>query len=56
MEGAGPFGLIQAKLGVVTGGVVIFLWTARSGRVRLARNCLVFAVGSGVLGFASNLV
>jgi hypothetical protein len=43
-------------LGVVTGGVVIFLWTARNGRVRLARNCLVFAVGSGVLGFASNLV
>jgi hypothetical protein len=56
MEGAGPFGLVQAKLGVVTGGVVIFLWTARNGRVRLARNCLVFAVGSGVLGFASNLV
>jgi hypothetical protein len=56
MQTSGPLGLIQVKLGVVGLGVLVFLWTARIGRARLARNCLVFAVGAGILGFSSNLV
>jgi hypothetical protein len=56
MNGSGPLGLIQAKLGVVLLGVLVFVWTARLGRGRLARNCLVFAVGVGMLGTTSNMV
>jgi hypothetical protein len=56
MQSSGPIGLAQAKLGVVGLGVLVFVWTARVGRARLARNCLVFAVGAGVLGATSNMV
>jgi len=56
MESSGPLGLAQAKLGVVLLGVVVFVRTARAGRARLARNCLVFALGAGVLGATSNIV
>jgi hypothetical protein len=56
MYNSGPLGLVQAKLGVVLLGVLVFVWTARVGRARLARNCLVFAVGAGVLGVTSNMV
>jgi Domain of unknown function (DUF5658) len=56
MESSGPLGLAQVKLGVVAFGVMVFIWTARVGRARLARNCLVFVVGAGVLGATSNIV
>jgi hypothetical protein len=53
---AGPFGLIALKLGVVGSGVLLFVRAARLGRARLARNCLLLALGIGLLGAASNLV
>jgi hypothetical protein len=53
---SGPMGLAQVKLGVVLLGVLLFVRTAQLGRARLARNCLVFAAGVGVLGTTSNLV
>jgi Domain of unknown function (DUF5658) len=56
MTSSGPVGLIQAKLAVVLLGVLLFVRTAQVGRARLARNCLVFAAGVGVLGASSNLV
>jgi hypothetical protein len=56
VEGLGPLGLVHAKLSVVLLGVLIFIWNARIGRARLARNCLVFALGVGMLGATSNLV
>jgi hypothetical protein len=52
----GPLGLVELKLGVVLGGLLLMLRTARAGRRRLARNCLLLAAGLGLLGFASNLV
>jgi Domain of unknown function (DUF5658) len=56
MVNAGPGGLIALKLVVVVGGVMLFVRTAQLGRSRLARNCLLFAAGVGMLGTASNLV
>ncbi|HTD78423.1 MAG TPA: hypothetical protein VK898_12355 [Chloroflexota bacterium] len=56
MASAGPLGLMELKLGVVIAGLVLFVRTARAGRARLARNCLLIAVGIGLLGWASNLV
>ena len=56
MNTAGPLGLVEAKLGVVLAGVLLFMRTARAGRPRLARNCLLMACCLGLLGFASNLV
>ena len=56
MLSTGPGGLIALKLVVVLGGVLLFVRTAQLGRARLARNCLLFAVGVGMLGAASNLV
>ena len=56
MANAGPLGLIPLKLGIVVVGVALFVRTAHVGRARLARNCLLFAAGVGVLGFASNMV
>ncbi len=56
MASAGPLGLVPLKLGVVTLGVALFVRTAYIGRARLARNCLLFAAGVGLLGAASNLV
>jgi hypothetical protein len=56
MHSSGPLGLVQAKLAVVLLGVLVFVWTARVGRARLARNCLVFALGVGMLGAASNMI
>ena len=56
MENSGPLGLIQLKLSVVVLGVALFVRTAHLGRARLARNCLVFVLGLGMLGAASNLV
>jgi len=56
MASAGPLGLVPLKLGVVAASVALFVRFAQVGRARLARNCLLFAVGVGVLGFASNLV
>jgi len=56
MSNSGPVGLIQVKLGVVRLGVFLFVRTAQLGRARLARNCLIFAAGVGVLGAVSNLV
>jgi hypothetical protein len=53
---AGPLGLIPLKLGVVGFGVTMFVRAAQLGRARLARNCLVFSAGVGVLGVASNMV
>jgi len=52
----GPLGLVELKLGVVLGGLLLMLRTAHAGRRRLARNCLLLAAGLGLLGFASNLV
>jgi hypothetical protein len=49
-------GLIPLKLGVVLIGVALFVRTARFGRARLARNCLVLAAAIGLLGATSNLV
>ena len=56
MHNAGPLGLVELKLGVVLGAVLLFVRTAHVGRPRLARNCLLIAAGIGMLGFASNLV
>ncbi|HEV7664133.1 MAG TPA: hypothetical protein VGQ62_11405 [Chloroflexota bacterium] len=56
MTSAGPLGLVELKLGVVIGGILLFVRTAQAGRPRLARNCLLIAAGVGLLGFASNLV
>jgi uncharacterized membrane protein len=56
MNTTGPLGLVEAKLGVVLAGVLMFMRTARAGRPRLARNCLLMACCLGLLGFASNLV
>jgi hypothetical protein len=56
MQTGGPIGLIEVKLGVVLVGVLLLVRTARLGRARLARNCLLVALGIGVLGWASNLV
>ena len=56
MSQAGPVGLAEVKLAVVAGGIVLFMRTARAGRARLARNCLVLAMLIGLLGAASNLV
>jgi hypothetical protein len=56
MTEAGPLGLAAVKLGVVLIGVLLFVRTARAGRPRLARNCLLIAAGIGLLGFTSNLV
>jgi uncharacterized membrane protein len=56
MNSAGPLGLMELKLGVVTAGIVLFVRTAQAGRPRLARNCLVIAFAIGLLGLASNLV
>jgi hypothetical protein len=56
MQNAGPIGLIEVKLGIVLGGVLLLVRTAQAGRPRLARNCLLLAVGIGILGWASNLV
>jgi hypothetical protein len=56
MQNAGPIGLIEVKLGIVLGGVLLLVRTAQVGRPRLARNCLLLAVGMGILGWASNLV
>jgi uncharacterized membrane protein len=52
----GPLRLAEVKLTVVVIGVLLFMRTARAGRPRLARNCLLLAAGIGLLGFASNLV
>jgi Domain of unknown function (DUF5658) len=56
MQTAGPLGLIEAKFLIVGLGVILFLHTARRGRARLARNCLLLAAALGALGFSSNLV
>ena len=56
MNTGGPLGLVEMKLGVVLAGVLLFVRTARLGRPRLARNCLLIAAGTGLLGFASNMV
>jgi hypothetical protein len=52
----GPLRLAEVKLAVVMIGVLVFMRTARAGRPRLARNCLLLAAGIGLLGFASNLI
>jgi hypothetical protein len=56
MHTGGPLGLIEVKLGVVLLGVLVFVRTARLGRPRLARNCLLLAACIGMLGWTSNLV
>lgn len=56
MQTWGPLGLIDLKMGVVLAGVLFLRYMARSGRPRLARNCLAVTMGLGLLGFASNLV
>ena len=56
MYTAGPIGLIELKLAVVLGAVVLLVRTAQVGRPRLARNCLLLAAGIGLLGWSSNLV
>ena len=56
MHYTGPLGLVEAKLIVVLGAIVLFIRCAQAGRARLARNCLLLAFGLGVLGAASNLV
>lgn len=56
METWGPLGMIDAKVGVVLVGILFLRHLARSGRPRLARNCLAITMCLGVLGFASNLV
>jgi hypothetical protein len=56
MTTAGPLGLTLLKLGVVGAGVILFVRAAQLGRARLARNCLVFSAGVGLLGVASNMV
>jgi uncharacterized membrane protein len=56
MATAGPMGLVPLKLGVVGGGVLLFVRAAQLGRARLARNCLLFSAAVGLLGIASNMV
>jgi hypothetical protein len=56
MQTAGPLGLAEAKFFIVGLGVILFLRTAKLGRARLARNCLLLAAALGALGFSSNLV
>jgi hypothetical protein len=56
MQSWGSIGLIEMKLGVVLGAVLLFVFTAQVGRPRLARNCLLLAAGMGILGWSSNLV
>jgi hypothetical protein len=56
MQTAGPLGLVEIKLGVVSIGLMLFVKTAQVGRARLARNCLLLAGCIGVLGWSSNLV
>ncbi|MDQ6670949.1 MAG: hypothetical protein M3069_09400 [Chloroflexota bacterium] len=56
MQNAGAIGLIEMKLGVVLAGVLLLVRTAHVGRPRLARNCLLLALGIGILGWSSNLV
>jgi len=56
MATGGPLQLAGVKLVVVMFGVLLFMRTARAGRPRLARNCLLLAAGIGLLGFASNMV
>ncbi len=56
MATGGPLQLAGVKLAVVMVGVLLFMRTARAGRPRLARNCLLLAAGIGLLGFASNMV
>jgi hypothetical protein len=56
MQNTGPIGLIEMKLGVVLAGVLLLVRTAQVGRPRLARNCLLLALGIGILGWTSNLV
>jgi len=56
MTTGGPIGLIELKLGVVLAGLYLFVRTARVGRPRLARNCLLLAAAIGMLGWTSNLV
>jgi hypothetical protein len=56
MTTAGPLGLVELKLGVVAAGLLLFVRTAKAGRPRLARNCLLIAAGIGMLGWTSNLV
>ena len=56
MQTTGPVGLIEMKLAVVLGGVLLLVRTAQLGRPRLARNCLLLALGIGILGWTSNLV
>ena len=56
MQNTGPIGLIELKLGVVLCAVLLLVLMAEIGRPRLARNCLLLAVGLGILGWTSNLV
>jgi hypothetical protein len=56
MTTVGPLGLVELKLGVVAAGLLLFVRTAKAGRPRLARNCLLIAAGIGMLGWTSNLV
>jgi hypothetical protein len=56
MTTVGPLGLVELKLGVVAAGLFLFVRTAKAGRPRLARNCLLIAAGIGMLGWTSNLV
>jgi hypothetical protein len=56
MTTVGPLGLVELKLGVVAAGLWLFVRTAKAGRPRLARNCLLIAAGIGMLGWTSNLV
>lgn len=56
MLSGGPLRLAEVKLLIVMAGVLLFMRTARAGRPRLARNCLLLAAGIGLLGFASNMV
>jgi uncharacterized membrane protein len=56
MLSGGPYALTAAKMAVVLGAVMLFVRTARRGRARLARNCLVLSATVGLLGTVSNLV
>jgi hypothetical protein len=52
--GAGPAGAAGIKLGGATAAVAVLLGLAKVGRVRLARNCLLLALGIGLVGVLSN--
>src|ERR1051325_2211276 len=39
MQTGGPLLLVEFKLGVVLGAILLFMRTAEAGRPRLARNC-----------------